>query len=46
MNKTWADINKATSLLGWKPEFSFDEGLKKTVEWYLVNREWLKEMKI
>jgi UDP-glucuronate 4-epimerase len=46
MNETWADINKATSLLGWKPEFSFDEGLKKTVEWYLVNREWLKEMKI
>ena len=46
MNETWADISKAKELLGWKPEFSFDEGLKKTVEWYLLNREWLKEIKI
>ena len=46
MSETWADIEKAKRLLGWQPEFSFDEGLKKTVEWYLVNREWLKEIKI
>ena len=46
MRETWADIEKAKRLLGWEPKFSFDEGLKKTVEWYLANREWLKEIKI
>jgi nucleoside-diphosphate-sugar epimerase len=46
MKETWADIDKAKRILSWQPEFSFDEGLKKTVEWYLVNREWLKEINI
>jgi nucleoside-diphosphate-sugar epimerase len=29
-----ADIGKARRLLGYEPTVSFDEGLKKTVEWY------------
>ena len=29
-----ADIGKARRLLGYEPKVSFDEGLKKTVEWY------------
>lgn len=28
--------------LGWKPSVTFEEGLKKTVHWYLENDEWLK----
>ena len=26
--------------LGWKPNYSFDTGIKQTIEWYLNNREW------
>ncbi|WP_373651784.1 dTDP-glucose 4,6-dehydratase [Schlesneria sp. DSM 10557] len=34
------DAAKIQRELGWKPLESFDSGLKKTVEWYLANREW------
>jgi dTDP-glucose 4,6-dehydratase len=27
--------------LGWKPSVQFEEGLEKTVDWYLSNQEWL-----
>ena len=29
-----ADISKAEKLLGYKPSVSFEEGLKKTIEWF------------
>lgn len=32
IKETWADISKAKSLLGWQPEISIDEGLRRTVE--------------
>lgn len=32
-----ADINKINSELGWKPEHSIEEGLKKTIEWFKDN---------
>lgn len=41
---TWADISKARKLLDWSPETSFDSGLQKTVEWYLENRQWAREV--
>ena len=28
--------------LGWFPKYTFDEGLEKTVEWYLNNLSWFK----
>jgi dTDP-glucose 4,6-dehydratase len=31
--------------LGWKPEIDFEEGLKKTIEWYKNNEEWWKKIK-
>ncbi|MBU6427148.1 SDR family oxidoreductase [Patescibacteria group bacterium] len=31
---SYADISKAGKILGYRPEVSFDEGLKKTIEWY------------
>ena len=44
--ETWADIEKAKNLLGWKPKMSLDEGLDKSVSWYMQNREWLKEVQV
>jgi dTDP-glucose 4,6-dehydratase len=31
--------------MGWKPEYSFDEALKTTVEWYVENRPWWEKLK-
>ncbi|MDM7274133.1 GDP-mannose 4,6-dehydratase [Sulfurihydrogenibium azorense] len=46
LKETWADITKAEKLLGWKPKVSFEEGIKKTVEWYLENKEFLKDIEV
>ena len=46
MKETWADIEKAEKLLGWKPEIDIDEGLKRTVQWYVENRDWLKDVSV
>lgn len=35
------DPSRISSELNWKPETTFDEGIKKTIQWYLDNREWL-----
>ena len=42
--ETWADISKAKNLLGWEPQVSLDEGLEKSVQWYINNKNWLKEI--
>lgn len=34
------DPTKIHTELGWLPETKFDDGIKKTIEWYLNNREW------
>ena len=44
--ETWADISKAKSLLGWEPQVSLDEGLEKSVKWYMDNQHWLKEVQV
>jgi dTDP-glucose 4,6-dehydratase len=31
--------------LGWKPEVTFDQGLAKTVEWYLQHQDWWKQVR-
>ena len=38
------DSGKLQAELGWKPSLQFREGLEKTVEWYLTNREWLENV--
>jgi nucleoside-diphosphate-sugar epimerase len=43
---TWADIAKAQSLLEWGPLVIPESGFKRTVEWHLTNREWLKNIKL
>ncbi len=38
------DATKLNKELGWKPSLQFEEGLTKTVEWYLANEEWVKNV--
>lgn len=38
------DATKINKELGWKPSVTFEEGLEKTVNWYLNNEEWLKSV--
>ena len=35
------DSSKLRNELGWKPSMKFEEGLEKTVSWYLENKEWM-----
>jgi nucleoside-diphosphate-sugar epimerase len=40
IRNTQASISKAAKLLNWVPQTSFQEGLEKTVSWYLKNRDF------
>jgi dTDP-glucose 4,6-dehydratase len=35
------DATKISKELGWKPSVNFEEGLSKTIDWYLNNKDWL-----
>ena len=35
------DASKINKNLGWKPSVTFEEGLSKTIDWYLINKKWL-----
>jgi nucleoside-diphosphate-sugar epimerase len=41
---TWANIDKAASLFGWRPRTDFRAGIRRTVDWYEENREWAREI--
>jgi len=38
------DATKLKDELGWKPSLQFEEGLSKTIDWYLQNTEWLQHV--
>jgi dTDP-glucose 4,6-dehydratase len=38
------DSSKLQRELGWKPSLQFDEGLERTVDWYLANEEWMENI--
>lgn len=38
------DHSKITKELGWKPSVTFEEGIKKTIDWYKNNEEWWKQI--
>ena len=38
------DATKLNNELGWKPSLQFEEGLEKTVDWYLNNEEWINHV--
>lgn len=39
------DASKIERELGWRPQENFDSGLRKTVEWYLDNRNWWERVR-
>ena len=38
------DNTKITTELGWEPSYTFEEGIKETIEWYLNNMEWMESV--
>lgn len=45
MRATWADITRASSLLGWRPATDFSAGVGRLVDWYNENRAWAREIR-
>jgi len=41
---TWAGIEKAERLLGWRPQTSYETGIEELVTWYRENRDWAKDV--
>jgi len=41
---SWANIDKAASVLGWRPQTNLAEGVRRMVEWYNENRTWAKDI--
>lgn len=39
------DASKIQQQLGWKPSLQFEEGIEKTIDWYLEHKEWLTRIK-
>jgi dTDP-glucose 4,6-dehydratase len=39
------DSTKLQNELGWEPSLQFEEGIEKTVRWYIENQEWLDDLK-
>ncbi len=38
------DSTKLKTELGWEPSLQFEEGIEKTVRWYLENQDWVDEV--
>jgi dTDP-glucose 4,6-dehydratase len=38
------DASKLMNELGWEPSVTFEQGLEKTVDWYIANNEWLQNV--
>ncbi|KAA9000134.1 dTDP-glucose 4,6-dehydratase [Affinibrenneria salicis] len=39
------DASKIQCELGWKPQETFESGIRKTIEWYLANEKWWRRVK-
>ena len=38
------DNTKITTQLGWKPSYTFEQGIQETIEWYLAHQEWMERI--
>lgn len=45
LKETRANIDKAYKILGWKPVIDLEQGLRKCIDWYIENKNWLKDIK-
>lgn len=43
---TWANIDKAERLLGWRPQVMIQEGIERLVAWFQANQPWAKEVEV
>ena len=43
---TWADISEAQKTLKWSPKVGLEDGIKRTVDWYLANKAWVSKIKL
>ena len=46
MKATWADISEAKKTLDWTPKVGLEDGIKRTVDWYLENKSWVSTIKL
>jgi len=44
MSISWADISKASQLLGWEPQIDLDDGIRRTIEWYRQEHQWASQV--
>jgi nucleoside-diphosphate-sugar epimerase len=44
VDANWAEVSNARRLLGWEPQVTLDAGITQTVNWYLQNREWARDI--
>jgi UDP-glucuronate 4-epimerase len=45
MAATWADVSQAERLLGWRAQWSLEDGVRKLIGWYRANREWARDIR-
>jgi nucleoside-diphosphate-sugar epimerase len=43
---TWADVSEAKKTLKWSAKVSLEDGIKRTVDWYLMHRSWVSKIKL
>lgn len=39
------DSTKIQEELGWKPKYTFETGIRETIQWYLDNQDWMEQVK-
>ena len=39
------DADKIRNELGWEPKYTFETGIKETIQWYLDNQDWMNQVK-
>jgi len=39
------NTSKIKRQLDWQPKYMFEDGIKKTISWYLKNQEWWRQIK-
>lgn len=44
MRSNWADITKASEMLGWRPRFTLRQGVEELYKWYMAERDWAKDV--